>query len=365
MNIAGYEAVRRSAGLIESARRGLLQVTGADRAGWLQGLLTNDVVALAPGQGCYAAYLTPQGRMISDVVVLALDGALLLEVPASTAGGVRDRLDLYVITEDVKLDDVSGGIGIVSVHGPESAGVVARWASAMFDEDEAALRERLGALPEHWHVRIDPAGAASMGDSRIVDALGTLPSGSALVAGSRAYGVTGFDLYVPVSLRAAVKDAVNRAGAAMVGADIAETLRIEAGRPEFGVDMDQETIPLETGVEDRMISFTKGCYVGQEVIVRVRDRGHGRVARRLTGLVSTAPGHAASARRLARGATLLSAGREVGRLTSVGYSPALEREIALGYVHRDFLAPGSRLEAVGIDARTVLEVAALPLDLSR
>jgi folate-binding protein YgfZ len=359
MGFGGYEAVRTTAGLIES-KRGLLQVSGADRVAWLQGLLTNDVVALATGQGCYAAFLTPQGRMISDVGVLAVDGALLLEVPSTIAGSLRDRLDTYIITEDVTVADLSDAIGIVSVHGPASAGIVAQWAAVALDEDATKLRAHLDQLPERWYYRIDPAGASRASEGGVVGAVGALADGSALVVGSRAFGVTGFDIYVPVTHCAAVRDAVTGAGAQTIEAEAEEALRIEAGRPLFGADMNEETIPLEAGLEDRMISFTKGCYVGQEIVVRVRDRGHGRVARRLVGLVST-EASGAGARRLSAGAALMNADREVGRLTSAAFSPALDREIALGYVHRDFLTPGSLLEAVGPDGRARLEVAPLPL----
>jgi len=131
-----------------------------------------------------------------------------------------------------------------------------------------------------------------------------------------------------------------------------DTLRIEAGRPAFGVDMDTETIPLEAGIEGRAISYTKGCYVGQEVIVRVTTRGHGRVARRLVGLVVEGD------RVPARGETLRAGGREVGHVTSATWSPALGRPIALGYVQRDFTAPGTAV-AVGEDA-TAAAVTPLP-----
>jgi folate-binding protein YgfZ len=359
MSFGGYEAVRATAGLIES-KRGLLQVSGGDRAAWLQGLLTNDVAALAVGQGCYAAWLTPQGRMITDVGVLALDGALILELPAALASALRDRLDMYVITEDVTVDDLTDVTTKVSVHGPTSAGVVGAWAAAAFGEDERSMLGRLAELPEWWHLRIDPAGAARAADGGVVGAVGALADGSALVVGSRALGVVGFDVHVNATLRAAIREAFVRSGAVPVEASAAEALRVEAGRPLFGVDMDEDTIPLETGAEERMISFTKGCYVGQEVIVRVRDRGHGRVARRLVGLVSSEPSRD-GAGTLAPGATLWNADREVGRLTSVAFSPLLDRGVALGYVHRDFLAPGTRLEADDAGTRKTLEVTLLPL----
>jgi folate-binding protein YgfZ len=137
-------------------------------------------------------------------------------------------------------------------------------------------------------------------------------------------------------------------GAIDVQDAVVETTRIEAGRPRFGVDMSEDTIPLEAGIEDRAISRTKGCYVGQEIIIRVLDRGHGRVARRLVGLklaAATVP---------ARGDAIRSGEREIGQVTSAAYSPLLDTPVALGYVHRDFTEPGTSVDVAGHPA-TVAE----------
>jgi folate-binding protein YgfZ len=149
--------------------------------------------------------------------------------------------------------------------------------------------------------------------------------------------VTGFDIYVPATDGDALASAIVEAGAVKGDEETAETLRVEAGRPRFGVDMDTETIPLEAGIEDRAISLTKGCYVGQEVIVRVLHRGHGRVAKRLVSLVL------AGDRVPARGALILAGDQEVGRITSAVRSPRMNAPLALGYVQRDHLAEGTEL----------------------
>jgi folate-binding protein YgfZ len=159
---------------------------------------------------------------------------------------------------------------------------------------------------------------------------------SAILVRSDEIGLAGFDLFVDAARADALRDALRRAGTIDVGGDVAEVVRIEAGRPAFGKDMTTDTIPLEAGIEDRAISMTKGCYVGQEIIVRVLHRGHGRVARRLVGLTLDA-----SAPVPAEGATIASGDREIGAVTSATSSPALGRPIALGYVHRDFVAPGT------------------------
>jgi folate-binding protein YgfZ len=148
-------------------------------------------------------------------------------------------------------------------------------------------------------------------------------------------GVPGYCVYVTRAHEAALLAALEAAGASVVLPDAIEAARIEAGYPVFGIDMTDDTIPLEAGIEDRAISMTKGCYVGQEVIIRVLHRGHGRVARKLVGLrIDGAPP--------LRGARLFANDRDVGSITSAARSPRLGA-IALGYVHRDFVNAGSQI----------------------
>jgi tRNA-modifying protein YgfZ len=163
-------------------------------------------------------------------------------------------------------------------------------------------------------------------------------------------GEPGFDVYVERGQAARLKAALAAADVPEMDESTAETLRIERGVPRFRRDMDEETIPLEAGIESRAISFTKGCYVGQEVIIRVLHRGHGRVARRLVGIVADggdAPPH---------GARIAAGEREIGEVTSSTMSPTLQRPIALGYVHRDFIEPGTKVTIDGVGG----EVTALP-----
>lgn len=142
-----YSAVRTRAGLVDRSAEGRLEVRGPDRATWLQGLLTNDVVALAPGQGCYAAYLTPQGRMIADVRVLALADRLLLDVPRGMAADLRARFDQLVIMEDVVVTDVSAALARLAVHGPAAAEVVA---AAVGEGDRPGIARTHAARGEGW-----------------------------------------------------------------------------------------------------------------------------------------------------------------------------------------------------------------------
>ena len=314
VSAAAYDAARHRAAFFDRSQRGRIVVSGTERASYLQGLLTNDIVALKAGQGCYTAYLTAQGRMIADLHAYELGDVLLLTL----AGGVKDavmaKLDQFIFSEDVQLGDVSGTFAQMAIVGPAAAAAVA---SIVGGVPEAQLR----AMPEHGNARGEWAGGAS------------------IVARIDEPGEPGFDLFVEHAQAGALKAALLAGGAVELDEATAEAVRIESGMPLFGRDMDEETIPLEAGIESRAISFTKGCYVGQEVIIRVLHRGHGRVARKLIGL--TVDGDRAPD----DGAVIRSGDREIGHVTSAAISPALQRPIALAYLHRDFLEPGTSVTA--------------------
>ena len=316
---ASYEAARHGAVLIDRSDRGRIAVSGKDRASYLHGLLTNDIAALGAGEGCYAAYLTPQGRMIADMWVYELGDAMLLTLARDVKDTILAKLDQFVFTEDVQLGDVSDTFANVAVVGPKAAAIV-----------EAVLAGlpsgALAALPEHGNLR------------------GLFGNQPAIVLRVTDTGEPGYDLMVDASTGAALPAALRGAGVVDVDAAMADVLRVEAGVPKFHQDMSEDTIPLEAGLESRAISLTKGCYVGQEVIIRVLHRGHGRVARRLVGLVLEGAVVPPS------GATVHAEGRDVGRVTSAVVSLALRRPIALAYVHRDFVAPGTALAVDGAPA---------------
>ena len=337
----GYDAVRKTSGVRDRSDEGRLRVTGPDRASWLQGLLTNDIAAVKPGGGCYAAYLTPQGRMIADVRVLERGDFMLLDVPAEQKAFVLERLTTFIIMEDVAVDDVTGSLARVAVHGPGAAALVESVLKA--DHDTPAI----ASLAEH------ASTVARLGDHPVV------------IAGSRELGadVVGFDLYCPAPVKEELLRAITAVGAEPIASNAWHALRVEAGRPLFGVDMTTETIPLEAGIEDRAISFTKGCYVGQEIIIRVMHRGHGRVARKLVGLRPVAPASASPDDAIAADTPLFAGEKQVGRITSAAWSPRANQWIAMGYVQRESAEPGTHITigqpagAGGVDA----VVGALPL----
>jgi folate-binding protein YgfZ len=328
-----YRALRHGAGLLDgSAAHGRLLLEGADRRSYLQGLLTNDIAALTPGTGCYAAYLTAQGRMIADMRVFELGDALLVDLEATVTSSVRDKWSMFIFSEDVRVEDRSLVTAELGIYGPHAARVLS----------EALTAEQATPTPSAAGLEAMPVHAcASL----------ALQGGAAIVLRSDVAGVLGFEVVIPAEAKDTFLSRLLAAGGVLVSADAVDVCRVEAGRPRFGVDMTEDTIPLEAGIEDRAISLTKGCYVGQEIIIRVLHRGHGRVARRLVGLSLDS-----SAGVPARGSVIRSADRDVGAITSAVRSPALGRVVALGYVHRDFTTPGTGL-SVGETAATV---AALP-----
>jgi folate-binding protein YgfZ len=263
--------------------------------------------------------------MIADLWVYELGDVMMLSLAGELTSIVMARLDQFIFSEDVQLGDVSEAFGQIAVVGPDAARVV----EALFDEPPVTS---LTTLPEHGNLR------------------GHIGQQPAIVTRVTDTGEPGFDVYVERGQLSWLIDRLMTGGVLKADDEAAEALRIEAGVPVFHRDMDEDTIPLEAGIESRAISMTKGCYVGQEIIVRVLHRGHGRVARKLVGLAldgEVIP---------SRGAAVMSADRAVGEVTSAVRSPALGQPVALAYVQRDFVAPGVVLSVDG----AVATVTALP-----
>lgn len=325
-----YKALHGGAAIVEPDDRAVVRVTGTDRTTWLQGLLTNDVAALTPGRGCYAAWLTPQGRMITDMRVFETGTAVWLDVPAPMAAALAAKLDGMIFAEDVAVTAVGDELAVVGVHGPMAAPAFA----AAFGGVVTAADLQDWAVYQHAELALE--------------------GGAARVVHVETFGVPGYEIWADASRLPALTAALRSAGAVSAPRDVAEVARIEAGRPRFLVDMDEHTIPLEAGIEDEAISFTKGCYVGQEVIVRVVQRGGGRVAKKLVGLAfeGTATPKA--------GAGVRAGTRDVGVVTSAALSPMLGRAIALAYVHRDFTEPGTPVEVAAGDTTLAATVHRTP-----
>jgi tRNA-modifying protein YgfZ len=343
----GYDAVRKTSGVRDRSDEGRLRVTGPDRAAWLQGLLTNDIAAVKPGGGCYAAYLTPQGRMISDVRVLERGDFMLLDVPAAQKAFVLERLTTFIIMEDVAVDDVTPSLARVAVYGPGAAALLERVLKVDDRTPVASLAEHASTVAQ-----LDGHPVVIAGSRELAGA------GSGDAGDARA----GFDVYCPAPVKEALLRAFVAAGAEPIADNAWHALRIEAGRPLFGVDMTTETIPLEAGIEDRAISFTKGCYVGQEIIIRVMHRGGGRVARKLVGLrpvATTSPDDT-----IAADTPLFAGEKSIGRITSAAWSPHFGQWIAMGYVQRESAEAGTHITIGEAASGRQAEVTALPFSLA-
>jgi len=292
-----YRIITTGAGWVDRSARGRLRFEGRDALPFLQALVSNDVEAIAPGQGIYATYLTPQGRMITDLRIYRRDGHLIVNVPDGRAAQLAATFDRLIFAEDVTVTDITASTAQIGVIGARAAEAVSR--ATGIDGEE------LRNLP----------------------VLSSAGRDEALVVRADDVDVLAFDLIVLATKRAATIDRLNEAGALPISPGLVDALRIDAGRPLFGVDMNEETIPLEAGLLDRAISTTKGCYVGQELIIRVLHRGGGRVARQLVRVeldpsVTSPP---------SPGSPLIENGAETGVITSAAISPSTGRVVALGY----------------------------------
>jgi len=321
-----YRAVRSSAGFFDLCNYAIVQLTGPDRVSFLQGMVSNDVKKLTPGAGVYAAVLDVNGKVLADLRVLCAEDSFILLVRASLKERVVDQLNRYLVADDVTIEDADTGYGIISVQGPHALLL-------------------LNAAAPHQDPPVHMYGHAVL----------HLDGREARVVRSTHTGEEGFDIITEINDTVTIAESLERAGAALgarwVGLDAQEILRVEAGLPRYGVDMSDETILLETGL-DHAVSFSKGCYLGQEVIERIHSRGH--VNRKLSGLLLD--GHNAAA----RGDAVLVDGKEVGRVTSSVLSPKLHRPIALAYLHRDYLQPAMDVTVRASTGAIAGTVATLP-----
>ncbi|MFN8643247.1 MAG: glycine cleavage T C-terminal barrel domain-containing protein [Candidatus Binatia bacterium] len=314
-----WRAAREGAAVVPAGYRQLIAASGGDRVDFLQGMLTNDVRRLAPGAGCYAALLTQNGKVVSDLRVYADPACLLLDVLAWRAAPLRAHLERFLVADDVELE-AAAAQPLLHLEGPLALAVAG----------EALGAEALPAAPLA-HATVGFAGQPL----RVVRA-------------SEAGG-DGLLLSGAAGLAARLFDACREAGAVPAGLLALDRLRIEAGVPWPGIDMDEATLLMETGRE-AAIAFGKGCYLGQEVVERVAARGH--VNRRIGGVLLA--GDALPP----RGTALLAGGREVGYVTSSTRSPLFARPIALAMIQHKHGTVGERLQRADDGSEAI--VAALP-----
>jgi aminomethyltransferase len=330
-----YQAALEAAAILDESAAGRMFMRGRDRGDLLSRLSTADVLPPRPGQGARTVLTTPIGRIIDLLTVHALDDALLLVTSPGQGGAVWSHLKKNIFFQDqVTMEAAGRAYGQLALFGPRAPALLAG----------AALEE----LPLHHTRRIDLAGA------------------SVLVARRPPLGGEGFTLYIPAEHMPAAHAALLEAGAALLQQETFDILRVEHGYGAFGRELSQEYIPLETGLLDA-VSFTKGCYVGQEIIARMESRG--RLAKQLRGLKLTMDDGRWTMDNMQFIVNRLSSivfpaklevgGKEAGDLTSAVLSPRFG-PIALAYVRSAHAAPGGLVGVAGTDIAG--EVAELPFD---
>ncbi len=320
-----YRALREGCGLLDRSARGKLALSGAGAVEFLNGQVTNELMTLAPGDGCYAAFLTHKGKMLGDLRILAVGedaraapSELLLDTERVALQALFDMIRRFKVGYEVELHKRTLERGLLSLIGPDAA--------ALAGVEQSGLDQLVNVEHANAGVRIDAVAALAVRTD------------------------VGVDLICEAADTERLSAALLERGAAPVGEQAAECLRVERGRPRYGVDMDDTVIPQEAGLNERAVSFTKGCYVGQETVARLHYKG--KPNRHLRGLRMSEPG--------ASGEALALGDRPVGRVGSAVLSPRLG-PIALALVRRE-AEPGA-IVSVGEHGASA-EVLALPFPAS-
>ena len=308
-----YFAVRNNVGIVDLSHRGRLRLSGREHIKFLQGMLTNDISGLEEGKGQYATLLTVKGRMISDMKVYRDNDHVLLDLEPGLGEKIKELLTRFRLSYKANIEDITESLSLASVHGPDSQKLL-----------QKTFAEEIPELDEYSFTKREMAGFQTM------------------IVRTNRTGQEGYDIFTPPGQLETLWRSLTENGdefhLKQVGLDTMETLRIEAAIPRYGVDMDENTIPIEAGLW-HALSFEKGCYVGQEVIARIKWRGH--VNRHLAGLEIEGQALPMS------GDKMMHEDREVGYITSSTYSPSLRKSIALCYIRREFIEPGTKLEING------------------
>src|SRR5215468_6905783 len=303
-----YRTATEHAAITKLDSFGIVKLTESERVSWLQGMITNDVEKLAPGSGCYAGHLTPQGKMIAHMQVLADDDAIWLSLERGAIPSLVAAFDRLIIMEDVQAADVSQEYSIVNVIGPEAPNALSSWLGRQLNLNEPYSHRRFG-------------------DCRIV------------------VSDLGYDLWILREQADLTIRSLAEHGVTAIDQGAWDVLRTEAGIPIYGVDIDETTTMPELG--SRGIDYDKGCYIGQEVVAKVKYIGH--VNRRFVGLKISGSELPEMKSPIRKG------GREVGSITTALFSPGLNQPIALGFVSRAAYAPGNEVE-VGAAKATIVDL---------
>jgi folate-binding protein YgfZ len=311
-----WRIARETVALFDANWHAVANLTGPDRVRYLHAIVSNDVQSLAEGQGSLALLLDPRAHILAELEIYVQRDRLLALSHASVRERTMATLDKYIIMDDVALEDASARLGIVALEGPHSGTVVSQ-----------AIGRSLDGFSEFAGERADIGGV------------------DCYVIRRSHFGQPGIQVIAPVTQLSLVWDVlhgmVHAAHGAPIGMRALNALRLEAGVPWFPLDFDDTVIPHEAALENTHLSFTKGCYTGQEIVERVRSRGHVNRRRvRLTFSTAEAP---------PSGTKLTADGTDAGHVTSGAFSPAAGTAIGMGYLRREYISPGA---VVAFDAGT-------------
>lgn len=318
--VSEHHAVRNSVGIADVSYRGRYRLIGEDRAKFLHRIITNDVESLSTGQGTYATLLTNRGKIIADLNITVFEDAIRIDTAPETTENLFNELDKYIIADDVELTDVTAETGAIAVHGPKSPELVQ---SVLNINDAAHLQVHHNCVRE--------------ADALFKNAI--------VCVRTETTGEIGYTLYTAAAELESLWDALIVEGSQFnvqpIGWNALESLRIEAGTPKYGTELTDSVIPLEAELE-HAINFEKGCYIGQEIVARMKYRGHPN--RLLRGIeidtVSTSPDCCI----LHHGASVFKEDKEIGWITSATFAPTLGKSIALGYVRMAVTEAGNRVQ---------------------
>lgn len=334
--VSEHHAVRNGVGVVDVSYRNRYRLTGEDRAKFLHRIISNDVETLSAGQGTYATLLTHRGKIIADLNIYILEDTIIIDTAPETAENLFGELDKYIIADDVELVDSTAETGAIAVHGPKSAELVQ---SVLGMSDFTDLSER--------HSCVRKADASFEHQIACVR--------------TDATGEVGYTLYTAVEVLTSLWETLMTVGSQFnvqpIGWDALESLRIEAGIPRYGTELTDAIIPLEAELE-HAIDFEKGCYIGQEIVARMKYRGHPN--RLLRGIEISDNPTSEDACKLRPTARIFNGDKEVGWLTSATFAPTLGKEVALGYVRIAVTEPGSRVRIEASDGYVDGTVVLLP-----
>jgi folate-binding protein YgfZ len=311
--MTGYEALRNSAAWLDLSARGKIKLTGEDRARLLHAMTTNHIQQLTPGTGCYAFFLNDKGRILADANILCRPEHFLLDLEPEAHAKIYQHLDHFIIADDVTLEDVTDALATIAIEGPKAS---------------AVLQAAGAPIPEADYSTVD--------------------WGSRVVARLNSSGSLGFFIFAPASEKPQIVAQIEAAGAVAADAEAFSVVRLEHGKARYGDDIGERFLAQEAN-QPQALHFSKGCYLGQEIVERVRSRG--QIHRVLMPLVieTKAPPEP--------GTKLQNGENNVAEITSAAYSPALGKVVALAYIRTEQARPRTEIQLGGIRAEVVAPAA--------